>query len=775
MIDRATQQRIKDVADIVDVVSDYVHLERRGRNYMGLCPFHNERTPSFSVNPARNFCFCFSCKKGGSPVNFLMEKEGYSYTEALRELAKKYGIKIEEKELTDQERSAMERREAMHLANEWAMQIFEHNLRETDEGRDIGLQYFYGRGITDEAIRAFHLGYSMSKGNPLLAEAKRKGFNIDLLKDLGLVGVSQSGEDYDKYRGRVIFPILNSTNKVIGFGARTLQKDKNPKYVNPPESDVYRKSFELYGMSQARSAINRENLCYLVEGYFDVIGFWQAGIKNVVASCGTALTADQVRLIRRFTNNVTIVYDGDSAGIKAALKAMDMFLENDLEVSLLLLPDGEDPDSFSRKHTPEEVMEYVKQNTTDVIRFKAQILMKDVTDNPQRKFAALQSMISTLSCITDKMKREIYIQECSRIMDFKESVIRESVAKAIYAKKLEAGKRYEHKRLTRDLESGRIEPQNYSPNLNGGNPLSANDALSSNQGLLNGVSPNSGYSLPSAIANPNKIQTTPSPDRSRRGVNNLQTPEWNVIKYCIRYGFLDFCEALTSENLEDEDADEPKPYLTVVEYVKEELDNDRLEFSVVEYSEVFSLLLEMLPEFRSELSEFRKSLETDLQEKLRKGYDAIGMRQLSLSEIKREEIKLKEEVDNYAHEEITRFSREYPSRLLASHEVDTVRTITTEAILEPYQLSNIYSRERPVENEEDKLYQLLPMAVTVWKNGILDKNIADLVKQLQEISGKGNPDEERKLQGRLTEMMRLRSEVAKNIGDRIICPNYIRH
>ena len=763
MIDKATQQKIKDTADIVDVVSDYVHLVRSGGGYKGLCPFHNERTPSFSVNKARNFCYCFSCKKGGSPVNFLMQKEGLSYNEALRALAKRYGIKIEEKELTDEERSAMEHREALFIANEWAMQHFEQNLHDTDDGRDIGLQYFYSRGVTEEAIQAFHLGYALDKGQAFLNEARKKGFNVDLLKELGLIGTSATGHDYDRFRGRVIFPIMTSSGKVVGFGGRTLKQDA-AKYVNSPESEIYKKSNELYGMAQARSAIVKEERCFLVEGYLDVIGMWQSGIKNVVASSGTALTKEQVSLIHRFAKRVTLVYDGDEPGIKAALRGMDMLLDENLDVDLLLLPDGDDPDSFSKKHTPEEFREYIEQHTTDVIRFKAQVLMDKTGDRPDKRIAAIRSMVKTLSHISEKVKRDVYIQECSKIMDVSQTTISESVADALAEIRIQKQKEKNLSRLNRDINSGRIEPQTNFPV--GPSHSSAHYENRMPQPSSNG--------LYAARENP-ELQ-----GREKPGINNtlakmpmyegLQPVEWDVIRYCLKYGFLDFCESIAGEEDGSEQHDGPREMLTVVEYIEEEMLNDGLEFTVESFAYLFGLLKEMLPQFREDLKAFKDDLEPKLEARRQEGYAEIASKNLNISEIKREEQRLNEEIERLADEEVTIFSRTYPSRFLASHENDFVRALTNKAVLEEHQLSHIYSRERPVESEEDKLFTLVPTAVTVWKNGVVERQYHELSQQLRIISGTGNEEEERQIMARLSELMKLRSELAKNIGDRIICP-----
>lgn len=734
MIDKATVQKIKDTADIVDVVSDYVHLVRRGANYMGLCPFHNERTPSFSVNKARNYCYCFSCHKGGSPVNFIMEKEGISYHDALLQLAKKYGIKVEEKELTDEERELQSRKEGLFVANEWAMRYFEHNLTETQDGKDIGLQYLYGRGVTEEAIRQFHLGYAIDRGNDFVDAARKKGFSIDTLKTLGLVGTSQQGHDYDRFRGRVIFPILNSSGKVIAFGGRDL-KGGLAKYINSPESELYKKSNELYGMYQARSAIVREDSCFLVEGYLDVIGMWQSGLKNVVASSGTALTDGQIALIHRFTKNVTLIYDGDAAGIKASLRGIDMLLSHQLDVKVLLLPDGDDPDSFARKHTPQEFREYVRTNEADIIRFKTQVLMNEVNNDPMKRVEAVRSVVQSLACIPDKVKRDVYIQECSRILNVSEESIGAATAKA-RAVIVEQFKRQRRlKELNNDIDSNRIRPQTTIPGQTGEADAAGMKASSSSALRDNG---------------------TVTSD------NILQPLEWNVLIYCIRYGFLDFCDGVDDNGV--------KTVMTVVDFVAEELAADGIEFSVPEYAAMFRLLQSMTDDFRNELLNFRAGLEQEKEILRQKGFDEIASKELSVAEIRKEESRLEENLAEWETERIAEFSRSYPSRILASHEDDAVRALTTEAISERHQLSHIYSREKSLEKEEDKLYNLLPTALTVWKNGILDRKLSELLTRFREIADKGMAEEEREMQARLNELFRMRSEVAKNIGDRILAP-----
>ncbi len=727
MIDKATQERIKEAADIVDVVSDYVHLIRSGANFKGLCPFHNERTPSFSVNRYKNFCYCFSCKKGGSPVNFLMEKEGISYWEAMRQLAKRYGIKIEERELTDEEKQKQARREGMLLANEWAMQEMQHNLTETSEGSDVGLQYLYSRGVTREAIKAFRLGYSMDAFDSLTKAASKRGFDLDILHELGLLSRSDKGHYYDKFRGRVMFPILNSSGKVIAFGGRDL-KGGPAKYLNSPESDLYHKSNELYGIFQARDTMGKENRCYLVEGYLDVIGMWQSGLKNVVASSGTSLTEGQIALIKRFTPNVTLIYDGDDAGIKASLRGIDMLLAQEMNVKVLLLPDGDDPDSFARKNTPEDFRKYVEEHQTDIIRFKVQVLMKSAGNDPQMRAEVINSVITSLAHIPDRVTRDVYIKECSSMLHINEETVARSVGEQF--RKILADKKIRESR-------------------NAQNPAGNNAAARSAE---------SAYTLPA------------SPDTTGNNENAfirvetypLLPLEKKIIEYCVRYGFMDFCE-LCDEN-------ENKYPISVVEFVKDELDADNTKFTVPPYAKLFRLLIDMLPEYRKNASE-RMEVIKDEAEKIRQdGISRIAEKGLSIREIELEERNLEEEISNYISDQYEDFSKSYSARKLTSDESDEIREIANQAVRERHQLSKIYSRDHKPDREEDKLADYLPRSITELKKGILDIRLAQYMKELKDISAAGNPERERELQLSLASIMKIRSQIAKDIGERIVCP-----
>ncbi len=430
MIDQLTIDKIMDAADIVEVVSDFVSLRKRGVNYIGLCPFHDERTPSFSVSPSKGICKCFSCGKGGNAAHFIMEHEQMTYYEAIKYLAKKYNIEIAERELTEKEKVAKTTRESMLIVNEFAKDFFTKNLTETDEGRAIGLSYFKERGFREDIIEKFGLGYSPEKRDALAEAAKKGGYNKDYLIKTGLCIESQDGSSLiDRFRGRVIFPVYSLAGKVIAFGGRILKtNDKTAKYLNSPESEVYHKSNVLYGIYHAKSAMVKQNNCFLVEGYTDVLSMHQAGIENVVASSGTSLTNGQIRQIHRFTENITVLYDGDAAGIKASLRGIDMLLEEGMKVKVVLLPDGDDPDSFAKKQSASEFTEYIKANETDFITFKTNLLIKDAGEDPLRRAGLITDIVQSISVIPDEITRSVYIKECSRIMEVREDVLLKAVA-----------------------------------------------------------------------------------------------------------------------------------------------------------------------------------------------------------------------------------------------------------------------------------------------------------------------------------------------------------
>ncbi len=429
MIDQATIERIVDAAHISDVVSEFVTLKKRGVNQLGLCPFHNEKTPSFTVSPAKGIFKCFGCGKGGNSVNFIMELEQLSYPDALRWLAKKFHIEIEEKEESQEEKALKDERESMMIVSAFAQKYFSRFLQKENEGRTIGLSYLRERGIRDDIITKFELGYCPDGKDLFTKAAEREGYKMEFLEKTGLT-IKRDDWVRDRFGGRVIFPVHNVAGRVIAFGGRTLTNDKKvAKYLNSPESDIYHKGRTLYGIYQAKRDITRLDKCYLVEGYTDVLSFHMAGIENVVASSGTSLTIDQIRLIRRFSPNITIVYDGDDAGIKASLRGIDMVLEEGINVKVLPLPRGEDPDSFARSMSASELTEYIKKNETDFIKFKTQLLMGTVENDPVSKARLINEIVHSISVIPDTITRTIYIKECSRLMDVQEAVLYSEIRK----------------------------------------------------------------------------------------------------------------------------------------------------------------------------------------------------------------------------------------------------------------------------------------------------------------------------------------------------------
>jgi DNA primase len=429
MIDRSTIERILDAAQIVDVVQEFVPLKRRGVNYLGLCPFHNEKTPSFTVSPSKEIFKCFGCGKVGNSVNFVMEHEHLTYPEALKYLAKKYHIEVVEKELTQEELEKQNERESLLVVSAYAARQFSENLFQSDEGMSIGITYFKERGFRQETLKKFEAGYSFEKRDAFSKRAIDDGYKTDFLVKTGL-SIQYEDRFYDRFSGRVMFPIHSLSGQVLGFGGRVLKTDaKTAKYLNSPESEIYHKSRILYGMYQARKSITQEDKCYLVEGYTDVMSLHEANIENVVASSGTSLTQEQIRLIKRFTPNITILYDGDAAGIKASLRGIDMVLEEGLNVKIVLLPDGEDPDSYSKKVSNEDFLKFLKENETDFIRFKTQLLLSEANNDPVKKANLIKDIVKSIAVIPEAITRTVYIKECSTVLEVSEPILYNEVNK----------------------------------------------------------------------------------------------------------------------------------------------------------------------------------------------------------------------------------------------------------------------------------------------------------------------------------------------------------
>lgn len=468
MIQRSTIDRVFETARVEEVIGEFVTLKKAGSNFKGLSPFTDEKSPSFMVSPVKQIWKDFSTGKGGNSVSFLMEHEHFSYPEAIRYLAKKYNIEIEEEEQTNEQKEAADERESMYLVSNFAKDYYHDILLNNPKGKAIGLSYFQERGFTDETIKKFELGYNLDDWSAFTDTAIRKGYDIEYMSKTGLTIVKEGGKQFDRFKGRVLFPIHSMSGRVLGFGGRILKADKKAaKYLNSPESDIYHKSKVLYGIYQAKQAISKEDRCYLVEGYTDVISMHQAGVHNVVASSGTALTPDQIRLIRRLTPNITVLFDGDAAGIRASIRGIDLILEQGMNVRVLIFPDGEDPDSFSQSKSTAELQEYLENNSKDFINFKVSLLMEEAQNDPVKKAGLIRDIVTSISKIPDNIQREVYVQECSRIMEISETVLFNELAqiskkneREAYQKEQQAKKQQERAQQRKPSTSNQVNTGN---------------------------------------------------------------------------------------------------------------------------------------------------------------------------------------------------------------------------------------------------------------------------------------------------------------------------
>ena len=542
MIDQATIDKIMSAAQIVDVVSEFVTLRKRGVNYVGLCPFHNEKTPSFSVSPAKGLCKCFSCGKGGNVVHFIMEHEQLSYHDALMWLARKYHIEVKERELTDEEKHAQSVRESMFVVNDFARGYFQDVLRNHPEGRAVGMAYFRQRGFRDDIIAKFQLGYCLNQHDAFAREATQRGYKAEYLTRTGLCYTRDDGTLRDRFWGRVIFPVHTLSGKVVAFGGRVLKTDaKTAKYVNSPESEIYHKSNELYGIYFAKQAIVRQDRCFLVEGYTDVISMHQSGIENVVASSGTSLTQGQIRLIHRFTNNITVLYDGDMAGIKASLRGIDMLLEEGMNIKVVLLPDGDDPDSFARKHNATDYQQYINSHEVDFIRFKTNLLLDDAGTDPIKRAGLISDIVRSIAVIPDAIVRSVYVKECSQLLQVDEKLLLAEISKL---KEAQAEKEYKAR------QNAQAQPAQPAPDAPAGETPGAGPA-------------------PEAPQPPQP----PTPYESYIPQDNAESRKFFpleklIMELVVRYGEKTMC------NVEDDEGRETP--LSVVEFVVNDLQIDDL-------------------------------------------------------------------------------------------------------------------------------------------------------------------------------------------------------
>ena len=561
MIDQPTIDRILDAAQIVDIVSDFVTLRKRGVNYVGLCPFHDDKTPSFYVSPSKGLCKCFSCGKGGNAVHFIMEHEQMSYPEALKYLAKKYGIEIKERELSSEEKLMQSERESLFIVNNFARDYFQNILKNHVDGRSIGMAYFRNRGFRDDIIEKFQLGYCTESHDAMAQEAIKKGFKKEYLVKTGLCYETDDHRLRDRFWGRVIFPVHTLSGKVVAFGGRVLSsatKGVKVKYVNSPESEIYHKSNELYGIYFAKQAIVKQDRCFLVEGYTDVISMHQSGVENVVASSGTALTPGQIKLIHRFTNNITVLYDGDVAGIKASLRGIDMLLEEGMNIKVCLLPDGEDPDSFARKHNATEFQKFIQDNETDFIRFKTNLLLEDAGKDPIKRAELIGNLVQSISIIPEAIVRDVYIKECSQLLRVEDKLLVSEVAKR---RETQAEKQAEQRnRETRKNNTARDAAQ--APLPDGVQPPYPEDMPPY---PMDGEMPDGGAPLPPETAE----YVSYIPQEGKEG-QEFYKYERLILQMVVRYGEKVLC------NVPDEEGKEIP--ITVTEYVVNDLKEDELAF-----------------------------------------------------------------------------------------------------------------------------------------------------------------------------------------------------
>lgn len=715
MIDSGTVEQIINAADIVDVVSDFVSLKKRGANWVGLCPFHNDRNPSFYVSRNKGICKCFSCGQGGSAVNFIMLHEQMSYVEALKYLAKKYHIEIKERELTDEERVIQTERESMLILNEWACQFFEKQLWETTDGQEIGLSYFRHRGFTDTTIRNFRLGYCPDNRDTLYKEAIKQGYNRELLFQLGLCKDDNHGGGYDFYRGRVMFPIFNVAGNVIAFGGRTLKKDDRAKYFNSPDSTIYNKSKStMYGLYQAKKAISKSDKCFIVEGYADVISMHQAGFENVIASSGTALTDGHIHLLHRFTDNVTELFDGDDAGIKAALRGIDMLLKAGMNVKVLLLPNGEDPDSYAQTHSSSEVEQYIKENETDFITFKTGILLKDAAKDPIKRSQAISDVVNSISVIPSPITRAVYAKECATMFEIQEEVLLREIQKRL-------------KKIIEDDFNRKKRETNQNPEQH----------ITENKD--------------------NETNLTNSFNQSSKQIvdDYPYKQEEEIIRYIIKYGMCHF-----NTNYDEQGNILP---MTVVEFVNSEFTVDQIGFSVPIYKKIFETILGLLNKFYDEFNEIEKVVSSEAELKLHESLQSLDPVGLSSDDIEKKEKDIRSTIDKDINERLNEFREAYLERILCSHPDNEIRDTSYNLISERNQLSKIYTQYGPITKEHDRLLTLIPKAINNLKCALVEIQIRNLTRQLQ-----GSPTEESMKE--LQHLYDLRKALSKIIGERVIAP-----
>lgn len=734
-IDRATIDKIMDAANIVDVVGDFVSLKKRGSSYLGLCPFHNERTPSFSVNPGRNIFKCFSCGKAGNVVSFLMDLEGMSYPEAIKWLGNKFNIEVKERELSSEEQEADAAREAMYVVNEFALNHFEKTLTDTEDGRQIGLAYFRERGISDAMIKRFHLGYALDRYDDLCKTALAAGYSEKVLVDTGLAIRTDRGTIYDRFKGRVIYPVHSLSGRVVAFGGRTLRKEKTTaKYVNSPESLIYSKSKELYGIYQARNAIARKKECILVEGYMDVISMHQTGVENVVASSGTSLTEGQIRMIKRFANAVTLIYDSDPAGIKASLRGINMLLAAGLSLKVVLLPEGDDPDSFAQNHTSTEVEEYIEKNKQDLIGFKVDVLMKDSAGDPHARSEAINDIVQSISLIPDVVEQSLYIDEAARKVGVSADIL------SLQLKKYVAGKAEE------DFKKRQAEQARKS--------LTSGPGVSESDGGFPPVEPPADMAeavpaadAPKAVSTP--VHTTPKA---------ILVAERELIQAVIRRGMMYMCDVYP-----DPDSDEMVP-MSILEYIMTEMSYDKAEFSHPPYKRLWEMSVEL---FRTVWTAEFRATEANLSQQRAKAIE-IGMQELREKDVDMDTLeKLEKELNTRVDNEYNEAIDEFSSNFIHRHLIRSSDRAVTDLVAELSSDNIVLSKMFPKTDYRADAIKNIPLALTAFRTAVISERLYDLKDRIDAATSDSEAND---LLLEYHRLIALRQELDKFNGEIVIRP-----
>ena len=714
MIDQATIDRILDAAQIVDVVSDFVTLRKRGVNYVGLCPFHDDRTPSFSVSPARNICKCFACGKGGNPVHFIMEHEQITYIEALKYLAKKYGIEVKERELSNEERQAQNDRESAFIVNQFARDYYHDILLNNPDGRSIGMAYFRSRGFRDDIIEKFQLGYALQQRDAFPKTAIAKGYNEKFLtsyeakvkvndreetvtKGTGICYKREDGQLVDRYAGRVIFPWISLSGKVVAFGGRLLDsrtKGVAQKYVNSPDSEIFHKERELYGIFQAKKAIVKEDCVYMVEGYTDVISMHQCGVENVVANSGTALSKYQINILHRFTNNIVLLYDGDEAGIHAATRSAEMLLQEGMTVKVCLLPDGDDPDSFARKHTAQEYRQFIDDNATDYIRFKTNLLLKQAGNDPLKRGEAIREITKAIAIIPEAIMRDVFIKEAADMLG-----IEEKRMVGYVADQRKTNREAEDKRKAVAAQSPQV-PQNQDVSQ-GPVPL---DVVSSQSEMRDAPPMPPIDDLPNRDMSPNREEVQAGNELisvNSQSAKALYKYEFHIMQLVVRYGEKIMCE------LTDEEGNNTP--VTVIDFVSSTLEQDDMVLTNPLFREMLKLAVE--------------------------------------------------------HQHETDFSAE---RYFINHPNTAISQMALELVSERYQLSKYHSKYQTIVPDDQRLQELSTEITISYKYAIVNESLHEVLRQLQDPAIAVDGLKCAQTIKRYTELREIQAELAKRLGERVV-------